>query len=179
MKRKTVCLKSWLGASGRITTSGKLKTKGLYLWSSTRGSGKTFLACCLAGSVQLKYRKKIRFVSTPEYLDKVTESFKRDQTQQDILYAYRNCDLLVLDDFGSEKQGEWQNQELFRLIDYRMNNGKPLIVTANYAIAALKCDGRIIDRLNKLCIPIHFPEMSIRQQKANEENEKFIQEILK
>lgn len=155
------------------------KNKGLYLWSSTRGSGKTFLACCLAESVQLKYRKKIRFVSTPEYLDKVTESFKRDQTQQDILYAYRNCDLLVLDDFGSEKQGEWQNQELFRLIDYRMNNGKPLIVTANYAIAALKCDGRIIDRLNKLCIPIHFPEMSIRQQKANEENEKFIQEMLK
>lgn len=155
------------------------KNKGLYLWSSTKGSGKTFLACCLAVSVQVKHRKRIRFVSTPEYLEKVAESYKRDQTQQDILYAYRNCDLLVLDDFGSEKRGEWQNQELFKLIDYRLNNGKPIIVTANYEIADLKCDGRIIDRLNKMCLPIHFPEVSIRQRKANEENKKFIQEILR
>ena len=154
------------------------RNKGLNLWSQTRGSGKTLLACCLSSSVQVKYRRRIKFISSPEYLSRVSEAYKREPWQQDGLYAYMNCDLLVLDDFGSEKRGEWQDQELFRLIDYRMNHGKLLIVTSNLPISELKCDTRISDRLNRLCIPLHFPEESIRAKTAEEENRNFIQSIL-
>ena len=114
----------------------------------------------------MKYRRRIKFISSPEYLSRVSEAYKM------------NCDLLVLDDFGSEKRGEWQDQELFRLIDYRMNHGKLLIVTSNLPISELKCDTRISDRLNRLCIPLHFPEESIRAKTAEEENRNFIQSIL-
>ena len=154
------------------------RNKGLYLWSQTRGSGKTLLACCLASSVRVKYKRRIKFISSPEYLSRASEAYKRDPGQQDGLYAYMNCDLLILDDFGSEKRGEWQEQELFRLIDYRMNHGKLLIVTSNLPISELKCDTRIADRLNRLCIPLHFPEESIRAKKAEEENRRFIQDLL-
>lgn len=37
---------------------------------------------------------------------------------------------------------------------------------------------RISDRLNRLCIPLHFPEESIRAKTAEEENRNFIQSIL-
>ena len=40
--------------------------KGLYLWSKTPGSGKTFLACCLAKSVMMKYDLQMRFVTAPD-----------------------------------------------------------------------------------------------------------------
>ena len=96
----------------------------------------------------------------------------------DILFAYQNCDLLILDDFGGERKGEWQDQELLYLIDYRINNGKPIIATAGCSMTDLKNDGRIVDRLGKICIPIHLPEISIRKQKASIENEAFMKKIL-
>lgn len=42
--------------------------KGLYLYSKTPGSGKTFLACCLAKSVMMKYDLQMRFVTAPDYI---------------------------------------------------------------------------------------------------------------
>ena len=154
-------LKKWPPAFGNSLNAGSKKTKG-----------------CIFGVKQVKYKRRIKFISSPEYLSRVSEAYKREPWQQDGLYAYMNCDLLVLDDFGSEKRGEWQDQELFRLIDYRMNHGKLLIVTSNLPISELKCDTRISDRLNRLCIPLQFPEESIRAKKAEEENRSFIQAIL-
>lgn len=152
--------------------------KGLYIWSKTKGTGKTFLACCIASSVQVKHGKKIRFISSTNYLKTIIEAGKREPGEQDILYAYKNCDLLVLDDLGGERKGEWQDQELLNLIEYRTNNGKSMIITSSHSIADLKNDERIVDRLGKLCIPIHLPETSIRQKNAIKENEKFIKRIL-
>ncbi len=53
--------------------------KGIYLWSNTSGSGKTFLSCCLAKSVMVKYDLRMRFITVPDYLALVGESYKRQQ----------------------------------------------------------------------------------------------------
>ena len=90
-----------------------------------------------------------------------------------------NCDLLVLDDLGSEKQSEWADQELFRLIDHRANEGKPVIITSNVPMEALKCDGRISSRLGDMCVSVAMPEISIRQKKAEEKHEKILRKILR
>lgn len=154
------------------------KGKGLYIWSKTKGSGKTFLACCLAGSIQQKYRKIVKCVSVVEYLQAVKETFKQEAEIQNGIYGYMNCDLLILDDLGSEKTSEWADQELFRLIDHRMCEGKQIIVTSNVPIDSLKCDGRISDRLTDMCIAVPMPEISIRKRKAKAANDKFLEEIL-
>ena len=49
--------------------------KGLYLWSRTPGSGKTFLACCLAKSVMMKYDLQMRFITAPDYINVVGDSY--------------------------------------------------------------------------------------------------------
>ncbi len=149
----------------------ELRNKGLYIWSKTKGSGKTFLACCLAGSIQVKYRKTVKFVSAVEYLQAVKESFKQGPEVPNRVFGYMNCDLLVLDDLGSEKQSEWADQELFRLIDHRACEGKPVIITSNVPMEALKCDGRISNRLADMCVSVAMPEISIRQKKAEEKHE--------
>lgn len=156
----------------------EINNKGLYIWSRTKGSGKTFLACCLAGSIQLKHRKTVKFVSVVEYLQAVKETFKQGPEIPSRITGYMNCDLLILDDLGSEKTSDWADQELFRLIDNRMSEGKPLIITSNVPIDELKCDDRISDRLMAICISVAMPEVSIRRKKADMQNKKFLQEML-
>ena len=152
--------------------------KGLYIWSKTKGSGKTFLACCLAGSIQVKYRKTVKFVSVVDYLQAVKETFKQGPEVQNGIYGYMNCNLLILDDLGSEKTSEWADQELFRLVDHRMCEGKQIIVTSNVPVEALKCDGRISDRLAAMCIAVNMPEINIRRLQAETANNKFLEGIL-
>lgn len=51
----------------------KKQGKGLYLWSKATGSGKTFLSCCLARSIMIKYDLQIKFITAPDYLKTVGE----------------------------------------------------------------------------------------------------------
>ena len=39
------------------------------------GSGKTFLACCMAKSVMIKYDLQMRFITAPDYLKTVGDNF--------------------------------------------------------------------------------------------------------
>lgn len=154
------------------------RSKGLFLWSSTKGSGKSFLACCLAVSIREKHRKSIKFISSVDYLQMVKESYSQGHDVPNRLPGIFNCDLLVVDDLGSEKKGDWQNQELFRLFDSRLCNGRINIVTSNFSPNDLQCDGRIVDRIGKICLPIRLPETSIRMRRAQKENEQFTASIL-
>lgn len=152
--------------------------KGLYLWSKTPGSGKTFLACCLGKSVMIKYDFRIRFTTVPDYLAKVRESYKRQQGECDESAVYRDCDLLIFDDIGTQKSGEWQQQEVFRIINERLNTGKISIFTSNMCPEDLNLDNRTIDRIMKKSVVLQMPEESIRRREAKEEQDDFLRDIL-
>lgn len=156
----------------------KKSGKGLYLWSKTSGSGKTFLACCLAKSVMVKYDLQMRFITVPDYLAKVGESYKRHQGENDESAVYRECDLLILDDVGAQKTGEWQMQELFRIVNERLDAGKIMIFTSNMCPEDLNLDDRTISRIKKKTVVLQMPEESIRDREAKEEQDSFLQDIL-
>lgn len=152
--------------------------KGLYLWSKTPGSGKTFLACCLGKSVMIKHDLRMRFITVPDYLAKVGESYKRQQGEHDESAVYRECNLLIFDDIGAEKNGEWQQQEVFRLINERLNAGKVIIFTSNMCPEDLNLDDRTIDRIMKKSVVLQMPEESIRNREAKKEQDSFLMDIL-
>lgn len=152
--------------------------KGLYLWSKTPGSGKTFLACCLGKSVMIKYDLRMRFITVPDYLAKVGESYKRQQGECDESAVYRECDLLIFDDIGAQKTGEWQAQETFRIINERLNARKIIIFTSNMCPEDLNLDDRTIDRIMKKSVILQMPEESIRGREAKEEQDSFLRDIL-
>ncbi|MBS6395851.1 MAG: ATP-binding protein [Clostridiales bacterium] len=159
---------------------GKWKDRalGLYLWSNVRGTGKTMLACALSNSLMIKNGVSVRFTTVPDYLERLKQSFNQKPEETDHARQYRECDLLVLDDLGAEKNGTWQNQELFRLIDYRYTRQLPVIVTSNSPVNQLECDVRVIDRLYDMTVMLHLPEDGIRMKKADERKRMFLASVL-
>lgn len=150
---------------------------GLYLWSKTPGSGKTFISACLSKSVMLRTQKSIKYVTPMTYMEKVKEGYN-DRSLPDPSQTYRTCSLLILDDLGTQITTDWHMQELFKLIDCRASNRLPTIITSNYDISALNVDERIKSRLINSTFKIHMFEESIREKKANEKQERFINKII-
>lgn len=152
--------------------------KGLYLWSKTPGSGKTFLSCCIAKSIMLKYDIQMRFVTAPDYINLVGDSYKRERGEADQSKIYRECPLLVFDDIGTQIDKDWQRQEIFRLINSRMENGGVTIYTSNMSAENLNVDDRSKDRIIKTSVVLQMPEESIRRKKAKNEQADFLRGIL-
>ncbi len=151
---------------------------GLYLSSHSPGSGKTMLACCVARSIMMRYDLQMRFTTATDYLSSISDSYKRQPEEYDKSAVYRTCDLLVLDDLGAQKSGNWQEQELFRLINGRVAAGKIMIITSNESQKDLKMDARTIDRIISCTLPLPLPEISIRRKQAEETQSKIMNEIL-
>ena len=150
---------------------------GLYLWSKTPGSGKTYLSACLAKSVMMRTQKVIKYITPIAYMDKVSEGYNF-KDMPDPSKTYRECSLLVLDDIGTQIKSDWHSQELFRLIDYRSSNGLVTIITSNYAPELLNVDERTKSRILKSCVAIHMPEVAVRSQKAAAAQGAFVNKIL-
>lgn len=151
---------------------------GLYLYSSTAGSGKTFLACCIAKSIMTKYGVQMRFVTVPDYIQMIGEGFKRDRGDNDSTEIYRSCPLLVLDDIGAQSNASWYRQEIFRLVNKRMSEGLVTIYTSNMTVNELNVDDRTKNRIFDTAIPLQMPEESIRMRKAQNKHNKFLKSVL-
>lgn len=152
--------------------------KWLYIYSKTRGSGKTFLSCALANEVLKRLDVCVKFVSVPELM-KMTKEGYRDFARKEDLSIIRAAELLILDDIGAEMKKEWVDAELFQLIDFRSNNRMVTVFTSNVEMHDLRLDGRTVDRINESSVRLHIPEKPIRAIKAEKENLEFLQEILK
>lgn len=152
--------------------------KGLYIYSRTKGSGKTLLACCLANEVMEYMDICVKFISVPDLLEMTKKSYK-DFIEKEDLEKIRMAELLILDDIGVETKKEWIDTELFRLIDFRYSNKRVTIFTSNISMDALKLNERIVDRIFSMCIKLDLPEKSIRTIQAHDENMDFLKKVMK
>lgn len=154
--------------------------KGLYLWSTTPGSGKTYLACSVARSIALMRRDlRVKFVTVPKYLELVAEGSKQERGLIDPSAIFRECEVLVLDDIGAQKDSKsgWEREKLFELINSR--SCLVTIFTSNMDIGDLNIDDRTKSRVMTQGIQIHMPEQSIRDEKALDDNDEFIKTVMR
>lgn len=133
---------------------------------------------CLAKSVMMKYDLQMRFVTAPDYISAVGDSYKCDRGEEDPSQVYRDCKLLVLDDIGAQADKEWQRQEMFRLINKRMEDGNITIYTSNMNTDNLNVDTRTRDRIVKTCVELQMPEEGIRKKKAAGEQRQFLASVM-
>lgn len=142
------------------------KGTGLYIYSEANGSGKTHIVCACAVSLIKTYRINVKFSTVTEMLNDIKESFENNTP---VLKRYQECDLLVLDDFGSEKKTEWSEETLFTILDYREKNELPTLYTSNIDIDNLKYNNRIKSRIKG---------HSLKLQAGNEDNRKLVETLI-
>ena len=54
-----------------------------------------------------------------------------DESAQYIVKKINDCELLILDDLGSEFVTQFTSAELFRIINTRLNSGRKMIISTN------------------------------------------------
>ncbi len=150
--------------------------RGLYIYSATKGSGKTMLACCIANEVLKKIDIPVKFISMPEYIETVKD---KSEGAKEKIKSVLEAALLIVDDIGATTEDrEWISNAIFRLVNRRHEDLLPTIYTSNVPIEKLKTDDRIVSRIYEDSVPVIMPEVSIRQKKADKDRSKFLRQVL-
>jgi len=167
------------------------------------GSGKTFMVSSVANSIidDMKIsedeaenavektavkgysfwcaRSKIpvHFISAIELMNQLKACFNNsdsDDISHKIIETLQRVGLLILDDLGAEKASDWTSEKLFEIIDYRYNEGLPLLVTTNCVPGELKkqIGDRNFDRLREMCALVAVTAKSQRPTAILKEKEK-------
>ena len=150
--------------------------RGLYIFSKTKGSGKTMLACCIANEIAKRQDISVKFVNIPDYIELVKD---KSETAKECVEKIREAGVLILDDVGTQVENkDWITTALFRLIDHRYTRHLPTIFTSNIPMEELKTDDRIADRIYEVSTPIMMPEENIRRKLADKHKKNFLQSVL-
>lgn len=150
------------------------KGMGLYIFSGTKGSGKTMLACCILNELAKRYAGSIKFINALDFLEMTKKGYKGEETEAFSLY---NAGVLAIDDIGVQMSKEWIETEFYRLINDRYVNRKPTIYTSNIPIDKLKMDDRITDRIESTTYLIALPEESLRKRERQRVKDELLEEI--
>ena len=121
--------------------------KPLALMTGVVGGGKTGLSVAILRALWAQHHLVGRFTTAPDLMRRFYASFQEEalESTEAIHREMETAPLVVLDDYGTEKATDFAAQEMFRLINGRMENGRPLIVTTNMDL--LELDQRVTSRL--------------------------------
>ncbi len=135
------------------------------------GLGKTHLSLAIAGVVISKGFSVV-YDSAGSLLHRIEqEHFKKNTvTDADTLTRLLQCDLLVLDDFGTEFSTAFSRSTVYTLINERLTKQKPIIINTNLTLEDIQRDygDRIVSRLFASCKWLEFAGTDIRIRKMQQ-----------
>lgn len=103
------------------------------LFSGSSGLGKTFLSNCIAK--ELLDKGKVVIYQTSSNLIDILRSLRFEENgSKDQIEEIMNCDLLVIDDLGTESNTAYSHSELFNIINLRILGNKKMIISTNLTI---------------------------------------------
>ena len=108
------------------------------LLSGGTGLGKTFLSGCIAREVSgrgysVVYDTAISLFSTFE-AKKFSRDLGQERQARDDTRRYLNCDLLILDDLGSELTTPLAQSTLYEVVNSRLQGSKHTIISTNLSM---------------------------------------------
>ena len=104
---------------------------GNLLFSGDTGLGKTFLSACIARTVADRGYSVVYESAGHLFSNMERAKFTGDEAAREICKKYNDCDLLIVDDLGTEMPGQFTTAALYSLLNDRLLWGKPMIVSTN------------------------------------------------
>ena len=131
------------GYAARFECSG---VKNLFL-SGSPGLGKTFLSACIARVVSERGYSVVYDTAIHVFGRFEAEKFGREENGSTLRYL--KCDLLILDDLGSELTTPFIQSALYELVNTRLITGKHTVISSNLSLRdiALRYSGQVSSRI--------------------------------
>lgn len=113
-------------------------SSGNLLFNGGTGLGKTFLSACIARTVADRGYSVV-YESASHLFSKLERAkFSGDEEARKETLKYNTCDLLIVDDLGTEMPGQFVTAALYTLVNDRMLENKPMVVSTNLTIEEIK-----------------------------------------
>ena len=158
--------------------------KGLYLYSTAPGSGKTRLAVSIGNALWEMYGISTGFKTVIGLTEEIKAAWGRGDggakhaTQENLVDDICEADVFIFDDIGTERPTPWVEEMLFHIIDTRKTRLKPTIFTSNCEAEKLSYCGKLTQRISNMAVPVPFPNESIRNAFTRSENERLQLKLL-
>ena len=158
-------------ARNYVENFGKMRKdgKGLLLFG-TVGTGKTYIAACIANSL-IDKGYPVLMTNFARIRNTAQGLFDGRQEYFDSLNRFP---LLILDDLSAESKSDYMQEIVYNVIDSRYRAGLPVIVTTNLTSEELKhpadvTNQRTFSRLFEMCIPLEVKGDDRRRARLKED----------
>ena len=127
--------KAYTAARDFVDTFGR-EFRNLFLYGDT-GVGKTFLSNCIAKEL-IDRSHSVIYLSSFELFDTLAKSkFGKDETANQMNEHIFDCDLLIIDDLGTELANSFTVSQLFLCLNERLLRRKSTIISTNLSLESL------------------------------------------
>lgn len=152
---------------------------GLLFWG-TVGTGKSFLAACIANAL-LEKGIPVLMTNFSKILNQMGAMYSEERYHY--IASFNQFPLLIVDDLGIERNTEYALEQIYAVIDERYKAQLPLIVTTNLTISQLRgpedaAHARIYSRVLEMCTPVYVPGIDRREVIGKEKQEKVKKALL-
>ena len=140
---------------------------GNLLFVGGTGLGKTFLAGCIANAVTDK-GFSVAYESAPQLFAKLEKDrFNPDEESRMAVANFQSCDLLIIDDLGTEMPGSFVTAALYSIVSQRLTDNKAMIISTNLNTEDLakRYSPQIASRLRGSFVRVAFLGEDIRVKK--------------
>ncbi len=152
----------------RTYASAFTANAGSLLFNGGTGLGKTFLSACIARTVADRGYSVV-YESAPHLFGKLERAkFGNDEEARKETEKYNACDLLIVDDLGTEMPGQFVTAALYSLVNDRLLAGKPMVISTNLNVEEMgrRYSPQIASRLHGSFTRLTFVGEDIRVLKS-------------
>ena len=144
--------------------------KGSILFTGKTGLGKTFLSNCIARELIERCFSVVYLPAAQmfEIFSRERFSYDADEEDRDRSRYLLECDLLIIDDLGTELVNTFTTSQLFQVVNERLNRRLGTIISTNLALNELRDEftDRVMSRIvsQYQVIPLFGEDIRIRKK---------------
>lgn len=163
----------WVVKQCRSFADNFKRRGGNILFTGSTGVGKTFLTNCIARELINQYVSVI-YLSAHDLFDIFSRHKFRYGAEEDLEETYRHileCDMLIIDDLGTEVNNTFVSSQLFYCINERLNREKGTMISTNLSMGMLRdtYSDRVTSRLmsHYTTIPLYGGDIRMKKRASS------------